>query len=86
MKNKLFIILSTLILTAQTVYSAAVKSVVVKFSLAMGGVVLSSVLIFLGLTIYNKLRDSITPEEEILKHPKTKDEAIKFFIRKNKIQ
>ena len=56
----------------------------------MCGVVISSLLIFVGLTIYNKIRSNITGdltfEEEVLKTPKTKDDAIKFFIRKNRLR
>ena len=56
----------------------------------MGGVVISSLLIFVGLTIYNKIRSGLTgdltPEEEVLKTPKTKESAIQFFIRKNRLR
>lgn len=68
-----------------------VKNTIIKFSYAMGGVILSSLLIFLGLSIYNKFRSNALNEktsvdEEILKTPKTKDDAIKFFIRKNRLR
>ena len=78
-------------MTANAGYTmpAAAKGVLIKFSVAMTGVVVSTLLIYVGLTVYNKIRskfcDNISPEEEVLKHPKTKDEAIKFYIRKNKI-
>ena len=56
----------------------------------MGGVVISSLLIFVGLTVYNKIRagmiSEISAEEEVLKTPKSKDDAIKFFIRKNRLR
>ena len=92
MKNKILFILLSLLLTGNAGFSAPapVSSVIVKFSLAMGGVLISTLVIFLGLTIYNKIRTKVlgelSPEEEVLRTPKTKDEAIKFFIRKNKIQ
>lgn len=60
-----------------------------KFLCAMGGVVLSSLLIFGGLTIYNKIfvKQPIisSAEDEILTTPKTVDDAVNFFIKKNKI-
>ncbi len=91
MKNKVLILLTVLILTANAGFCLplAAKSAAIKFSLAMAGVALSSVLIFAGLSIYNKLRSgymsNLSPEEEVLQTPKTKAEAIKFFIRKNRI-
>lgn len=55
----------------------------------MGGVALSSIIIFAGLTVYNKFfvkqQRPHSLEEEILKTPKTTEEAIKFFINKNKL-
>lgn len=55
----------------------------------MGGVALSSIIIYVGLTLYNKFfvtpKYPHSPEEEILKTPKTKEEAINFFINKNKL-
>ena len=55
----------------------------------MGGVVLSSVIIYIGLTLYNKFfvqvrRHSI--EDEILRTPKSTEEAVRFFIQKNKLR
>lgn len=90
-KNKVVITILTMILAANAGYSmpASAHSVIVKFSLAMVGVLISTLLIFVGLTIYNKIRENylsdLSPEEEVLKTPKTRDEAIRFFIRKNKI-
>ena len=91
MKNKIFLTFLTIILTANAGFSLplSVKNVVVKFSYAMGGVLVSSLLIFLALSIYNKLKTNNigeTSEEEILKTPKTKDDAINFFIRKNRLR
>ena len=92
MKNKLFITLLTILLTANAGFCLplSVKSAIIKFSFAMGGVVISSLLIFVGLTIYNKIRSELTgdltPEEEVLKTPNTKESAIQFFIRKNRLR
>lgn len=93
MRNKiLFFSFVTLILTANAAYSMplAVKTSIVKFSLAMAGVAVSSLIIYLGLSVYNRIRENIqvelSPEEEILKTPKSKDEAVKFYIKKNKLR
>lgn len=93
MKNKLFYILLTLLFTANTgickdAGTAAIQSPIMKFVYAMTGVIVSAAIIFAGLLVYNKLlrkSSTHTPEEDILKTPKTKDEAIRFFIIKNKL-
>lgn len=91
MKNRLLILLTAILFTQNAVFCMpyTVKTTIIKFSLATGGVVLSSLLIFLGLTVYNNIRSNIvkelSPEEEVLKTPKTKEDAIKFFIRKNRL-
>ena len=91
MKNKLLItfVLTILAENAGITAPASAHSVIVKFSYAMIGVVISTIAIFLGLTVYNKIRKhskNLNLEtEEILKTPKTKEDAIKFYIRRNKI-
>lgn len=56
----------------------------------MVGVMLASIVIWLGLTIYNKIRSpktiAIKNDDDILKTPKTIDEAVKFFISKNRLK
>ena len=56
----------------------------------MGGVALSSLIIFIGLTIYNKFfvhsRLDGNSEDDVLKTPRSIDEALTFFIKKNKIK
>lgn len=93
MKNKLLLI--TLFLTtnagfcATTARTAVVHSAIIKFTLAMAGVIISSIVIFAGLSIYNKFfvkSSNFSSEEEIVKAPKTKEDAIKFFINKNWIK
>ncbi len=71
--------------TQVTFYSAAIK-----FLKAMAGVAISSFIIYAGLTIYNKFFVK-TPldgnsEEDVLKTPHSTDEALTFFIKKNKIK
>ncbi len=87
MKNKIYTLIFTIILTANAGYTmpASVKGILAKFSFAMIGVLISALFIFLILKLYKKYNSEIQTDEEILKHPKTKDEAIKFYIRKNKI-
>ena len=95
LKNKIFNTFLTLIfLTAnaglcEQTRSAVMHNAIIKFGLAMGGVALSSIIIFAGLTLYNKFfvkqQRPHSLEEEILKTPKTTEEAIKFFINKNKL-
>lgn len=63
---------------------------IVKFLIAMGGVMLSSFVIYLGLTIYNKffVDKSLFPNngpDDVLNTPKTVDEAVTFFIKRNKL-
>lgn len=63
---------------------------IIKFLIAMGGVMLSSFVIFLGLTIYNKffVDKSLFPNngpDDILNTPKTIDEAVTLFIKRNKL-
>ena len=95
MKNKIINTIFTFIfLTAnaglcEQTRSAVMHNAIIKFGLAMGGVALSSIIIFVGLTIYNKFffffARPNSLEEEILKTPKTTEDAIKFFINKNKL-
>ncbi len=65
-------------------------SAILKFLKAMGGVALSSLIIFIGLTIYNKFfvhsRLDGNSEDDVLKTPRSIDEALTFFIKKNKIK
>ena len=89
LKNRIYCTILAIVLLENAGYTMPVSfgHAVMKFSYAMLGVVVSSLLIFLGLSVYNKIRSSlkseITGEDEVLKTPKTKDDAIEFFIRKN---
>lgn len=63
---------------------------IAKFIIAMAGVMLSSFVIFLGLSIYNKFfaDKSLFPNngpDDILNTPKSVDEAITLFIKRNKL-
>ena len=61
-----------------------------KFLKAMGGVALSSFIIFAGLTLYNNffVKSGLdgNSEDDVLKTPRSSDEALTFFIKKNKIR
>ncbi len=68
----------------------SVKPVIYKFLKVMGGVALSSIIIFAGLWIYNKLffRHSgfaSVDDQNTLATPKNVDSAIAFVIKRNKI-
>ena len=67
------------------------KKMAKKFLMAMGGVAISSVLLFVFLTIYNKIRASIlAPKndqqsgETSLVTPETLTDAVKTFLDKTK--
>ncbi|MCM1338139.1 MAG: hypothetical protein NC191_00525 [Muribaculaceae bacterium] len=99
MKNKISqIIVSTtlavLFCTADVAFAAPtlpaeLKTMITKFSLAMGGVVVFSIIISVGLSLYNKffvanqIKD-FKLSKDSLKTPSDTDEAIMSFITKNK--
>lgn len=95
MKNKFFhTLLTFILLTAnaglcEQARRAVLNFPIEKFGLAMGGVVLSALVIFLGLSIYKRLlgvnNNLNVHEAEILKTPKSTEEAIQIFIHKNKL-
>ena len=62
-----------------------------KFIVTMMGVLLSSVVIWGGLTIYNKFFAEkndfgSSHENEVLRTPKTVEDAVTFFIKRNKLK
>lgn len=68
------------------------KSVLIKFAFTMGGVFVSLVIIWLGLIVFKKMTGNSTNakkniyNDELLNSPKTTDEAILFFINKNRLK
>ncbi len=101
MKNKIFnklnAILVVLFCTTNFAYAKTftlgpeVKSIMVKFGLAMMGVVLFSMLISIGLSLYNKFFVSNYVKDyklnrDSLRTPADKDEAIMMFITKNRLR
>ena len=95
MKNKVFNTVFTLLfLTAsaglcEQSRSAVMQNAFVKFAFAMCGVILSAIIIFFGLKLYKKFfmkrNSSNFIKDEVLRTPKTTEEAIKFFINRNKL-
>ena len=66
------------------------QETILKFIIAMAGVMLSSIIIFLGLTIYNKffVNKSMFADnnaDDALNTPKTVEEAVTFYIKRNKL-
>ena len=88
-----FIYIFIILLTVLPAYSAehiSIRQTAIKFLYAMGGVVLSSVVIFAGLSLYNKYftgRSGLKfNKEDSLSTPQTVEDAISFFIKKNKLR
>lgn len=67
------------------------SGIMTKFILTMAGVILSSIVIWGGLSIYNRFfvpagKDINPLEEEDLNTPKTIEDAVTFFIKRNKLK
>ena len=66
------------------------NDVIIKFAVAMLGVVVSAVILFLGLWIYNKffVDKRLFPNnngDDVVNTPKTVNEAVIGFIKRNKL-
>ncbi len=69
----------------------AMKTMVTKFSLAMAGVVVFSILISVGLSLYNKFFVSSQIKDyklskDSLRTPRDTEEAVLMFITKNRLK
>ena len=69
----------------------AIKTMVTKFSLAMIGVVVFSIVISVGLSLYNRFFVSSQIKDyklskDSLRSPNDKDEAVIMFITKNRLK
>lgn len=94
--NKIFIVLLAVFFsTANSAYALAlpteVKTIAVKFTLAMLGVVVFSIVISIGLSLYNRFFVSSQIKDfklsrDSLRTPADKDEAIMMFITKNRLK
>lgn len=92
-KHSIYLILvvtAVILFTANPALCApiSIKQTAVKFLFAMGGVALSSFLIFLGLSIYNKFfgNKNYVEQDDSLSTPDSIQDAIIFFIKKNKLK
>jgi hypothetical protein len=69
----------------------AIKLIAVKFTLAMLGIAFFSILLWIGLVLYNKffvpsqIKD-FNLNKNSLRTPQDKDEAILMFITKNRLK
>jgi len=77
--------------TIPTKPSTGISITASKFLVTMIGVVLSSIIIWAGLSIYNKFfvksnfQNGKLPEDTMYT-PKTIEEAVTFFIKKNRLK
>ena len=65
------------------------RKIAKKFLMAMGGVAVSSILLFVMLSLYNKIRDKVlmpeTPDNETsLVTPDNQTDAVRVFLEKTK--
>ena len=100
MKNKSYKILVAILVvlfgTTNLAYSApavttSIKSGIVRLSLAMLGVVAFSVIISIGLSLYNRFFvpsdiKNYKLSKNSLRSPSDKDEAIIMYLAKNKLK
>lgn len=97
MKNKfvrILIVLWGVIYTSQASYASKITpemKVVTKFGLAMCGVAAFSLILYVGLSLYNKFFVSeqikdFNLRKDSLRTPADKDEAVMMFIAKNRLR
>lgn len=100
MKNNRFIhsiiaMIAVFLCTANSAYARSlppeVKTIAVKFILAMGAVVVFSIIISVGLSLYNRFFVSSQIKDfklsrDSLRTPADKDEAFIMFITKNRLK
>ena len=95
MKNRISVnlisLVAVILITALPAYCApTIKETITKFLYVMGGVTLSSIIIFLGLSIYNKFfvkqQPKNTEENTIFTIPTNIDESIASFIKRNPLR
>jgi len=98
MKNNFYKIIMTVMVvlcTAMPSFASKLtpemKTVITKFGLAMGGVFTFSLILYVGLSLYNKffvgeqIKD-FKLRKDSLRTPADKDEAIMMFIAKNRLR
>jgi hypothetical protein len=98
MKNKIYKLCVTVLAVFFTALPSfalkvtpEIKTVMTKFGLAMGGVVAFSLILYIGLSLYNKffvgeqIKD-FKLRKDSLRTPSDKDEAVMMFIAKNRLR
>lgn len=97
LKYLLYVVLAVLFCTADVAVARgntalpSTKSFVIKIILAMGGVGISTLLLFGGLSLYNRffvatqLKD-FKLSKESLRNPMDKNDAVMMFITKNRLK
>ncbi len=98
MKNKIFLkslviptaVIIIIALPAFCAPAVPIKQTAIKFLLAMGGVALSSFIIFIGLSLYNNFfvahKSTNFDKDDSLSTPDNVNDAVNFFIKKNKLR
>lgn len=71
--------------------SPEIKIIFTKFGLAMGGVAAFSLILYIGLSLYNRLFvdeqiKDFKLRKDSLRTPADKDEAVMMFIAKNRLK
>ena len=92
MHINLISLVAVILITALPAYcepTTVVNNTITKFLYAMGGVVASSLIIYLGLTVYNRFfikKSAWHPENNEFSAPTSTDEAIVSFIKRNRLR
>lgn len=83
---------SALAVAAGNAAPLTLKHTVVKFLIAMGAVAISSILLYVGLKIYNNIREKMPNAKNSAKStrsefdtPETVEDAVDFFINHNRL-
>lgn len=95
LKNKFILLIYTLVIAMQPCFAITLSNEFLftakKFIMAMLGVAISSLLIFIGLSLYNKFfhnpksQENTTYDEKNLEAAKTLEDAISNFLNKTKL-
>lgn len=95
MKNKIkkqtIFLAAVILFTALPAYCAqTIQQTATKFLFVMCGVAISSLVIYLGLTIYNKFilkhKYNITEKTNDYTEPTNLDESVVLFIKRNQLR
>ena len=76
---------------ARPAFNPAIKSIITKYGLTMFGIAAFSILLFIGLSLYNRffvvprIKDA-NLNEDSLRTPADKEDAILSFITRNRLR